>query len=170
MERKLLLLGMLTHSQMYGYQINEMIDTHLGTSVQLTKPTAYRFLNQLEDQGYIQSTEEQEGSRPVRRVYEITAEGELAFKQMLREGLARYSPSDSHTTIPIGFMDSLPPEDVLPLLKERRTSIEEMLKGMQVDEEHTGGFSFIISHQTRHLETEIDWLDGVIEHIKSKIA
>jgi DNA-binding PadR family transcriptional regulator len=49
MERKLLLLGMLRFNRLYGYQINEMIDVHLGTSIKLTKPTAYRFLNQMTD-------------------------------------------------------------------------------------------------------------------------
>ena len=43
MERKLLLLGMLRNNNLYGYQINELIDTHLNTSVNLTKPTAYRY-------------------------------------------------------------------------------------------------------------------------------
>jgi len=75
MERKLLLLGMLRDHEMHGYQINEMVDIHLGSSVQLTRPTAYRLLNQMADDGLILFKEEQEGKRPPRRVYSITPQG-----------------------------------------------------------------------------------------------
>ena len=69
MERKLLLLGMLRNHPMYGYQINDLIDTHLGSSISLTKPTAYRLLNQMTEDGWIEFNEKQVGNRPVRRVY-----------------------------------------------------------------------------------------------------
>ena len=111
MERKLLLLGMLRNNNLYGYQINELIDTHLNTSVNLTKPTAYRYLNQMTEAGWITFTEEQEGNRPTRRVYVITTEGEAEFQRMLRESLARFEPAASHSSISIAFID------VLPLMK-----------------------------------------------------
>ena len=37
MERKLLLLGLLRQHEMYGYQINDLIDAHLGSNITLTK-------------------------------------------------------------------------------------------------------------------------------------
>ncbi|MFA9564800.1 MAG: SDR family oxidoreductase [Acidimicrobiales bacterium] len=51
MERKLLLLGLLRSHEMYGYQLNEFIDSHLGATVHLKKPTAYRLLNTMVDDG-----------------------------------------------------------------------------------------------------------------------
>ena len=29
---------------------------------------------------------------------------------------------------------------------------------------HGGSFSYMISHQVRHLETELEWLNEVIDH------
>jgi DNA-binding PadR family transcriptional regulator len=164
MERKLLLLGLLNNSNMYGYQINEIIDQHLGTSVQLTKPTAYRYLNQLAEKGYISSTEEQEGNRPVRQVYSITPEGKDAFKAMLRKCLADYEPAPSHSTIAIAFLNAMPPEETLPLLEKRLQKIRDLLEGISVDEDHSGSFSYMISHQIRHMEAELEWLNEIIEH------
>lgn len=164
MEHKLLLLGLLNDSDMYGYQINEIIDQHLGSSVQLTKPTAYRYLNQLADEGYITSSKEQEGNRPVRHVYSITSKGKEAFNKMLRESLANYEPTPSHSTIAIAFMDTVPPGETLPLLEKRRETISNLLKGLSVDASHSGSFSYMISHQIRHLETELEWLNEIIEH------
>ena len=164
MERKLLLLGMLRNHSMYGYQINELIDAHLGTSVALTKPTAYRFLNQMTEKGWIEFKEEQAGNRPTRRVYSIRPAGETAFQKMLRESLADFTPTASHGTIGIAFLDAIPTEEALHLLQTRRNLIEETLNTLIVDEDHHGGFGYVILHQVQHLKAELVWLDEVIEH------
>lgn len=169
MERKLLLLGLLNMSDMYGYQINELIDQHLGTSVQLTKPTAYRYLNQFADEGLILASEEKDGNRPVRNVYSITAKGKEAFNQMLRECLANYEPTPSHNTIAIAFIDTVEPEETIPLLIERQNKIRKLLQMLSNDMDHSGSFNYMLSHQVRHLETELEWLNEIIEHQKDQI-
>jgi DNA-binding PadR family transcriptional regulator len=168
MERKLLLLGMLRDNNLYGYQINESIEAHLGTSVDLTKPTAYRYLNQMAEAGWITFSEEQEGNRPTRRVYAITPEGESAFQTLLRESLAHFEPAASHSSISIAFIDALPPEEALTLLQKRRELITEMQTTLQLDEAHEGGFAYLIMHQIRHLNTELEWLDEIIEHVQEQ--
>jgi DNA-binding PadR family transcriptional regulator len=166
MERKLLLLGMLRSNNLYGYQINELIEAHLGSSVNLTKPTAYRYLNQMTEAGWITFSEEQEGNRPTRRVYAITPEGETVFQNVLRESLAHFEPAASHSTISIAFIGALPPEEALTLLQKRRNLIAEMQAKLQLDEAHESGFAYLITHQIRHLNTELEWLDEIIEHIQ----
>ena len=164
MERKLLLLGMLRDHPMYGYQINDLIDTHLGSSIALTKPTAYRFLNQMTEAGWIEFNEEQVGNRPIRRVYSILPSGEDAFQKMLRESLADFKATPSQGTFGIAFLDAIPTEEALPLLQTRRDHIEELLNSLSVDENHHGGFGYVILHQIRHLNAELVWLDEVIKH------
>ena len=164
MERKLLLLGLLNNSDMYGYQINEIIDQHLGASVRLTKPTAYRYLKQMADKGYIISSEEQEGNRPVRQVYSITPKGKEVFNEMLRESLGKFEPSPAHSTIAIAFLDHLSLEEALPLLEKRQEMIKSMLEELSADMQHSGSFGYMISHQVRHLEAELEWLNEVIAH------
>ena len=170
MERKLLLLGMLRNNNLYGYQINELIDAHLNTSVNLTKPTAYRYLNQMAEAGWITFTEEQEGNRPTRRVYAVTPAGEAEFQRILRESLAHFEPATSHSTISIAFIDVLPPDEALNLLQKRRNLIAEMRSEMQLSEEHVGGFAYLIMHQLRHLNTELEWLDEIIEHVQTQTS
>lgn len=164
MERKLLLLGLLNHSDMYGYQINELVDQHLGTSVQLTKPTAYRYLKQLAEKGYIVSIEEQDGNRPVRQVYSITPKGKKAFNAMLRESLVSFEPTPSHSAIAIALIDNVHPKEAIPLLEKRKEKITNLLKTLSLDMSHAGSFSYMISHQVRHLNTELEWLNEIIEH------
>ena len=167
MERKLLLLGLLRDHPMYGYRMNELIDAHLASSVQLTKPTAYRFLNQMAELGWINFSEEREGNRPTRRVYAITPEGETEFFRILRESLASFEPPPFHGTIGLAFMDSLPPVESVTLLGQRRAVIEKKLAALRVDASHHGSFSLVLDHQARHLQTELAWLDEVIDQLET---
>ena len=166
MEREILLLGILRRHEMHGYQLNELIDRHLGTGVQLKKPTAYRLLNRMADAGWVTHREEREGHRPPRRVYTITSQGEAAFQQLLRESLADYKPAEFRSDITLAFLDALPVEEALPLLRQRRSTIESLLQTMRADDKHHGGFQVVIEHRIRHLSTELEWLDDVIDRIK----
>lgn len=167
MERKVLLLGLLRSQEMHGYQLNEFIDSHLGTSVQLKKPTAYRLLNQMADDGWIIYREEREGNRPPRRVYTITPQGEAAFQQLLRESLADYKPVDFLGNIGLLFLDAIPAEEALSLLRKRRAIVESLLQKIHTHGEHQGGFQLMLEHQTRHLSTELEWLSQVIARIET---
>jgi DNA-binding PadR family transcriptional regulator len=167
MERKLLLLGMLRQHDMYGYQINDLIDAHLGSSINLTKPTAYRLLHNMAEQGWISFREEKVGKRPTRRIYTITETGDVKFQEMLKRCLGQYQPSEHTSSVCLAFIDTLPPEEVLPLLEKRRATIAELIASMKLDESHHGAFQLTLDHQIRHLETDLEWLIEVISHLES---
>ena len=167
MERELLLLGLLRSHKMHGYQLNEIIDKHLGTSVHLKRPTAYRLLSKMAEDGWISHTEEQDGKRPPRRVYSITPEGEAAFQQLLREDLADYRPAEFHSDVSLAFLDCLPAEETLVLLRQRRSIIENLLQAMRTDAPHHGGVQLVVEHRRRHLATEVEWLDELVERIET---
>jgi len=166
MEKKLLLLGLLRSQEMHGYQLNEVIDHHLGASVQLKKPTAYRLLNEMANDGWITYKEEQDGNRPLRRIYSLTLQGEVEFQRLLRMILADYKPTELLSDIGIAFLDVLPPSEAIPLLHKQRAVIERLLQTVSGhDVEHSGSFQLMIEHQRRYLTTELEWLDEVITRI-----
>ena len=162
MERKLLLLGMLRDHDMHGYQINEMVDIHLGSSVQLTKPTAYRLLNQMAEDGWILFREEQEGKRPPRRVYSITPRGEAEFQNTLRQCLANYQPPEHHSITCLAYLDQIPDGEAAQLLGQRRKMIIESLDALNSGDMHHGSFQLVIDNQVFHLKAELEWLDKVL--------
>jgi DNA-binding PadR family transcriptional regulator len=162
MERELLLLGLLRSQDMHGYQLHEAIDSHLGMGVQLTKPTAYRLLSNMAEDGWVTFREEQEGNRPPRRVYAITPKGEVAFQRLLRENLVNYEPSDFTCHIGLAFLDELAPEEAVPLLHSRRAGMEELLESTRAHGEHPGSLQLMLERQVHLLAAELDWLDTVI--------
>jgi DNA-binding PadR family transcriptional regulator len=166
MERELLLLGLLRSQDMHGYQLHEAIDSHLGMGVQLTKPTAYRLLSSMADDGWVSFREEQEGNRPPRRVYAITPQGEVAFQRILRENLANYQPSDFTCHIGLAFLDELSAEEALPLLHRRRAGMEELLESTRAHGEHPGSLRLMLEHQVHLLAAELEWLDTVMARLR----
>jgi len=167
MERELLLLGLLRSQDMHGYQLHETIDSHLGMGVQLTKPTAYRLLSNMAEDGWVTFREEQEGNRPPRRVYAITPQGEVAFQRLLRESLANYQPSEFTCHIGLAFLDQLSPEEALRLLHRRRAVMEELLESTQAHGEHPGSLQLMLERQVYLLAAELEWLGTVIARLQN---
>ena len=167
MEKQLLLIGLLRQHEMYGYQINDLIDAHLGSSINLTKPTAYRLLHNMAEQGWVSFREEKVGKRPTRRVYAITENGEAQFQDMLKSYLSHYEEVEQSNAVCMGFLDTLPPEEVIPLLEKRRTTVERLIAEKKSDLEYHEAFQLTIDHQIRHLQTDLEWLSDVIAHLES---
>ena len=169
MERQLLLLGMLRFEEMHGYQVDQVINAHLEPSFQLKKPTMYKLLNKMVDQGWITFREEQEGNYPVRRVYAITPAGEEAFQQLLRQSLGHYRQVNFND-IALAFLDALPAGEALPLLHQRRESISQFLESAQAhisnQDAHQDGYQLMLLHQVHHLSAELAWMDELIGRLQ----
>lgn len=169
MDYKLLLLGLLRHQEMYGYQLYEFLDNNLGMCVQLKKPTAYKLLNQMAEDGWITAREEQEGNRPTRRVYVITPKGETAFHELLRQSLISYQAAEFLSDIGLMFLDALSGQEAIPLLEQRRAAVYALLQEVESYPPHPGSVQFMIEHQRRHYAAEVAWIDDVINQVKSSV-
>lgn len=164
MERELLLLGLLRGQEMHGYQLNEII-SRVNKYIGLKKATVYFLLDKMAEKGWVTRTDEQEGSRPPRRVYRLTSEGEAVFQRLLRENLAHYHPTQFSGDIGLAFADSLPPAELKVLLHSRRAAAETELATLRTTVHPSGSLRWIIEHQVRHLVTELEWLDELIQTI-----
>lgn len=167
MERELLLLGLLRREDMHGYQLHEFINQNMASCVDLKKSTAYYLLDKMAVAGWISVTEEQEGNRPPRRVYQLTAAGETHFQQLLRENLAGYSPSHFSGDIGLAFLDVLEPTEARQLLLQRQADMTHLLAEAQNIPLHKGSMQYVIEHQARHLAAELAWLNEIIARIDS---
>ena len=168
MERELLLLGLLQKEEMHGYQLHEFIDSFMQTCVDLKKSTAYYLLEKMTKEGYVTRTEEREGNRPPRRVYHLTPAGETRFLELLRQNLATYLPAKFPGDTGLTFLDNLPTDESVTLLQQRREQLANALAVIKQAPVHTGSLQFMIAHQQLHLQSELDWLDSVIEQLANE--
>lgn len=167
MERELLLLGLLRRQKMHGYQLTEFINRDLAYCTDLKKATAYNLLRKMAKNGWVTETEEQDGNRPPRKVYQITESGETTFQELLRENLARHTTMRLPDGIGLAFIEAIPPQEAADLLERRRLAIEAELLSLQQAHGHDhGGLRLILDHQKIHLKAELTWLVQVIQELK----
>jgi DNA-binding PadR family transcriptional regulator len=118
--------------------------------------------------GWVTMRETREGNRPPRRVYRLTAKGEAQYQKLLRENLASFITAKFPGDVGLAYADDLDPQEVLPLLTERRTALLARLEETRQVPQHAGSLQLLVDHQVVHLEAELDWLDKVIAKFKKK--
>jgi len=165
MDRELLLLGLLRKEDMHGYQLHEFINRNMSSCIDLKKPTAYYLLEKMVESGWINEIQEQEGNRPPRNVFQLTAEGEATFQKLLRENIATYHSTKFADDIGLAFLDALAPTEAKALLNTRRESILKEMAQAQSIPQHSGSSQLVIDHLVHHLQSELEWLDKVITQI-----
>jgi len=165
MDRELLLLGLLRQMDMHGYRLAEFIERDLTICTDLKKPTAYFLLDKMVKQGWITQHQEQEGNRPPRRVYRITAEGETQFQRLLRENLATYTSATFVGDVGLAFVEALDQTEAQTLLTQRRTALAADLEAARAVPKHAGSWQLLIEHRILHLESELRWLDEVLNRL-----
>ncbi len=163
-ERALLLLGMLRVQSQHGYQINEFIERALGRVTDMKKPTAYAILERLSQGGYVRVHSEQEGGRPPRKVYALTPAGEQHFYELLREQLAAPQRTPAAGGIALLFLDDLPADERVALVRRRLEALGEVIATYEVAPRHGHGLGVDLAiEQQRHiLRAEQDGLGSTL--------
>ena len=168
-ERELLLLGLLKREEMHGYQLNQFLEHQLGSVVPMKRSTAYFLLNRLSTRSLVHEEKDREGRRPERRVYRLTPDGETAFAESLREHLARHSAAHYPDVVGLLFMDFLPAEERVDLLRHRLEEMEE--QAISAEEQvraHTATrVRFAMSYRASVLRAERDWLRSTIDELSA---
>jgi DNA-binding PadR family transcriptional regulator len=166
MEKTLFMLGLIRKTDMYGYHLIELAESHFNLIVSITKPTAYRLLDKMTADGWISYREEQVGNRPPRQIYSITAAGEAAFCALLRKSLGEYHPTEYASPVNLAFLSALPVEEVLSLLEARRSQCQALLWKLNESETHQHEFALVFKHQRRHFEAELSLTEEVIAQLQ----
>ncbi len=162
MDKQLLLLGLLRQRTRHGYEMADYIETALASCVDLKKPTAYFLLDKMTAAGWLTHSSQREGNRPIKRVYQLTSQGEAEFQHLLRLNLAAFSESTFPGDIGIIFIDALPRPEALALLAQRRAALTARQAEVHAAPPHPGALQWTVEHLRRHLHAELGWLDDVI--------
>lgn len=170
---ELLVLGLLATQSMHGYALNEFLEQRLRFVSDLKKPTAYRMLARLYEQGLVDREPERVGRRPDRMVYHITPAGQQHLDGLLRETMGSGEWVTYPHNIALLFSHHLAPAEYVDLLSRRR---EQLLSHRDVLAEllaaHTPATPahLVLDHDLTLLDAELDWLTATIDHFSSPDA
>jgi DNA-binding PadR family transcriptional regulator len=160
----LLLLGLLKNQAQHGYQLNDFIEKNLARVTDLKKATAYALLERLRESGLVAVKLEQEGNRPPRKVYAITATGEEQFLELLRIELSHADVISRPESTALMFMTELELPERISCLNTRLEQLELHIKNLEQIPEHKSSVNLALERQLVLLRADRDWLVGVLEN------
>lgn len=167
MERDLVLLGVLRRGPMHGYRIAELVVRELGGALELKRSTTYYLLERLAKDGYLRRDRVAAGKRPTRYVYELTEEGKIRFFELLRQNLETRRHVRFGDDAGLAFIDELDPSEAAALLARRLLALKDSLETVKSDGMAEADPDLLSAHQAFFLTKEIDWVEHVIDRLKS---
>jgi DNA-binding PadR family transcriptional regulator len=164
---ELAILGLLKEGSMHGYQLKKRLSETLGSFWQVSYGSLYPALKRLQRQGAVEMTFPVEDVRRRKNVYRITSAGEELFRDLL-EGAGHEASEDNGFSVRLAFFQYLKPETRIRLMERRRIFLEgrgtELKRSLRAYKEHIDGYTLsLMNHQLAATETDIRWLDDLIQ-------
>ncbi len=127
MHKTLLVLGMLLHGSLYGYEMHRIVRAHGELYADLKKANLYYLLEHLARDGYLSVEAEAgaRGARGERLIYALTDKGRARFSELLREVMLSYEPVHTGIGTAVVFLAELPTAEGIALLEQRRRIMTE---------------------------------------------
>jgi DNA-binding PadR family transcriptional regulator len=127
----LAVLGLLCERPMHPYEMSSTLrERAKEQSIKLNYGSLYSVVDSLLRHGWIAVRDVvREGRRPERTVYEITGVGRTEYVDWLSELMSVVEKDYTQFEAALSLMPSLPPEDVVKLLKVRRTRLDAEIVG-----------------------------------------
>jgi DNA-binding PadR family transcriptional regulator len=162
---RLVLLGLLSERPLYGYEIKQIIEEHMGDWTSIAFGSIYFALDKLAEEEFVKKIgTEQPGNRPSRSVYEISDTGRAEFFRLMRESWQTVEREYFDIDVCLFFMDRLPEQEVQKYLQTRINRLEKSLEYLLMHEkEQTSNPNIpvqavaIFNHTKTHLQSELDW-------------
>jgi DNA-binding PadR family transcriptional regulator len=174
MSTRLVILGLLRERPLYGYEIKQIIEEHMGDWTNIAFGSIYFALGKLADEGFIEKVAtEQEGNRPSRTVYKITEAGQEEFLRLLREVWTEIERHYYTIDIALAYMEALPMEEVKGYLRGRVAQLEAIVDHIEehrvermAGDEVPASASVVFDHGVAHFQAELAWTRGVLGKVE----
>jgi len=174
-EIRIILLGLLRRSDLYGYQIKKQLEQEQpGSWLNVPIATIYHELNQLTEEGLIQrGGKELAPGRPARVTHQITQKGREALRQALLDTWAGVNTSLTGQDVALMFIDALEKPEILAVLRDRIAALEsemerteERRRELVRSDERWPLIGAIFTHMQLLQESEIIWTRKLIVDIE----
>ncbi|MGA2976445.1 MAG: PadR family transcriptional regulator [Spirochaetia bacterium] len=173
MSTRLVILGILREKPLHGYEIKRIIEQRMGDWTSIAFGSIYFALAKLAEEGMIRKVEtRQEGNRPSRSVFEITAAGEKAFLRLLREAWLEIEHQYFSIDLGIAFMNALPKPEIKKRLARRIAQLETIQEHIarhreeQLEQPDVPAWArSIFDHSTVHFASELAWTRELLDQI-----
>lgn len=174
MTTRLVILGLLRERPLYGYEIKQVIEEHMGDWTNIAFGSIYFALRKLAEEGFVEEAgTEQEGGRPSRTVYRITEAGRAEFLRLLRGVWREIERHYYAIDVGLVFAGALPREEVEGYLRGRVAMLEGILEHIKThreeqlaQEETPRAAAAVFDHARLHFEAELTWTRALLAQVE----
>ncbi|MFS0726981.1 PadR family transcriptional regulator [Paenibacillus sp. 1P07SE] len=170
-----MVLGMLNEGYRYGYQLDQaMEERKMRYWANVSRKSIYLALQRMADKGWIEANTHQDGNMPSQKVYTLTTAGKDKLEAMVYEGLASQELVKFDYSIPIAFIELLPPDEALIQVKKRYDWVAHFLEkipstGDARDRPETLGKRANLRLLGAHYRMEMEWLDWLASELTDRL-
>ncbi|MBL1076313.1 PadR family transcriptional regulator [Nocardia sp. 2] len=173
---RLLVLGAVRRrGRAHGYQVRTDLESWGAHEwARATSGSVYHALKSAAKDGLLtaQDTAPSTAGGPPRIEYEITAEGERAFLEMLRTALSSRDPRLDQLAAAVGFIDDLPRAEALALLRDRARELAQWRASITThlppgtDLEEWGPVGAVLGLWLDTADSRARWTRGLIKRLE----
>lgn len=159
------LLGLLREQPMHAYQLYQQLEQaeDLGLVWHLKQSHLYALLARLEEAGYLAGTIESQGSRPPRRVLQLTPSGAATFAAWLHAPVAHGRDFRQEFMAKLFFAQQNGPLSVAQLIADQRAACLRWLADVRAQTDRVGEARtfdwLVLQFRIGNLEAILRWLD-----------
>lgn len=159
------LLGFVQQRPLHAYEIYRQLmqDQALGRVWHLKQSQLYALLTRLEDEGYLTSTMEPQGTRPPRKILHLTPSGRAAFMRWLTTPVAHGRDFRLEFLAKLFFASQQDPATATDLILRQRQDCEAWIRNLQAQ---VGALSpeetydaLVLQFRIKQIEGILSWLD-----------
>jgi PadR family transcriptional regulator AphA len=153
-------LGALMSGARHGYEIMQFLGSALEATWRVSTSQLYVLLKRLEEEGYLESFSESQGTRPPKRVFNLTAQGRKVFLQWLSTPVEHVRDFRMEFLCKMFFFDSLSLAGAHDLVEAQIRVLEKLLDRLQSrsDQDQSGFMKLLYSFKTRNVEYLLSWM------------
>ena len=174
MSTRLVILGLLRERPLYGYEIKQIIEQHMGDWASIAFGSIYFALGKLAEEGFIEKVAtEKAGSRPSRSIYQITEAGQAEFLRLLRDVWGEVERHYFTFDVGLFFVEALPIEEVKAHLHGRVAQLEAIVQHVTAHraeqlthEDMPRLAAAIFDHSLAHFQAELAWTQDLLGKVK----
>jgi PadR family transcriptional regulator, regulatory protein AphA len=172
MSLKFALLGLLSESPKYGYEIKRKFEGTLGNVWSVSYGQLYPTLRRLAELGWVTKKKEPGKKAAEKNIYSITERGRKKLGEWLLKPMRTTYKVKDEFTLKFLFFNKLPKSDVVEYLRGQQKKVMLQRDGYQrtlisLQDEIDRYLQSIIRKGIIHLEAENQWLEEVLADIKS---
>jgi PadR family transcriptional regulator, regulatory protein AphA len=170
---ELALLGFLRQRPMYGYELHQILSetAELGLVWRLKQSQLYALLGKLEDEGYLSSEVEPQGSKAPRKVFNLTPSGEQVFLNWVQSPVSHGRDFRIEFLAKLYFAQQLGGDAVTRLVANQREVSRALQRDLQrqaasLDPKRPYNW-LVLEFRSGQLDAILRWLDLCEQRVNS---